>query len=380
MADWTYFNPVKVVFAPGALSRLADHVPFQRVVLVTSPGFTRRGVTDKVRQSLGKRLVHVLDDVKPNPDVRDIDDQAARIRELKPDCILALGGGSSMDTAKALAKLMTQPDTTSVTRHFRDGGTWQEVPALPVVTVPTTAGTGSEVTPFATVWDFEHHKKHSVSGEDLYAHTAILDPGLTLGLPEEVTISSGLDAISHAFESTWNRNANAVTLGFATKSLQLSLPALPRLHADGSDSDARADMMQASFLAGLAISQTKTAVAHSISYPLTTIFNLPHGFACSFTLPSILEFNAKHDDGRFKYLASVIGVDDIYDVRDMLNILLHDVDLRFFLDKYCGGRENIAGVIMNNFNYSRADNNMVKLTERSIRGLVNSSLQCFAIR
>lgn len=374
MADWTYFNPVKVVFAPGAVSRLADHVPFQRVVLVTSPGFTRRGVTARVRESLSERLIHVLDDVKPNPDVRDIDAQAVRIRDLQPDCILALGGGSSMDTAKALAKLMTQPETTSVTRHFRENGTWQDAAALPLVTVPTTAGTGSEVTPFATVWDFETHKKHSVSGDDLYAHTAILDPELTLGLPQEVTISSGLDAVSHAFESVWNRHASAVTLGLATKSLQLSLDALPRLHADGTDAAARADMMQASLLAGLAISQTRTALAHSISYPLTAYYGLPHGVACSFTLPELLRFNANVDDGRLCELAKAVGFNDTNTMADGLIRLAENLGLGRILHAYIPDTDLITSLSESMFSPGRSDNNMRSANVTDVEGIVTASM------
>src|SRR5690606_35203423 len=170
---------------------------------------------------------------------------------LKPDAIMALGGGSSIDTAKALARLLVQPTGVTLAGHFREGVRLVPLPALPVVAVPTTAATGAEVTSFGTVWDFELAKKYSITGDDLYPSVAILDPELTLGLPRDVTFSSGLDAISHAFESTWNCNASPVTLGLATKSLQLSLPALPRLKVDLDDAGARRAMMEASLLAGM---------------------------------------------------------------------------------------------------------------------------------
>src|SRR5690606_27681337 len=290
-SGWTHFNPVRIVYARGALAQVGDHVRYQRAVLVTSSGFTRRGVVARLREALGDRLVAVLDDVRPNPDVVDIDRQAGSLATLAPDCIIALGGGSSIDTAKALARLLSQPAGTTLAAHFREGAPLASAPALPVVAIPTTSGTGAEVTPFGTVWDFAERRKYSVTGPDLFPELALLDPELTSGLPPEVTISSGLDAVSHAMESTWNHHATPVTLGLAAKSLQLSLPALPRLHDDPDDIDARGAMMQASLLAGIAISQTRTALAHSISYPLTTHFDLPHGIACSFSLPALLEFN-----------------------------------------------------------------------------------------
>jgi alcohol dehydrogenase len=358
VSNWNHYNPVRVIHQRGALANLAEHIPFDRVALVTTPGFTRRGVTGRIQQMLGDRLVSVLDTVTPNPGMEAIDGETARVRAARPDGVLAVGGGSSMDTAKALARLLSQPETASLAAHFRVGEMFQETPALPLVAVPTTAGTGSEVTPFATVWDHQNKKKHSVTGDDLYAHTALLDPELTLGLPDEVTVSSGLDAISHAFESTWNRNATPVSLSFATASLQLSLKALPALHENPEDLDQRAAMLQASTLAGMAISQTRTALAHSISYPLTAHFGLPHGIACSFTLPALLEFNAQVDDGRLARLAASLGCRDTSALADMLQTVLTRVDAGNIFRRYVPPAANAIALLDQMFTPGRANNNL----------------------
>jgi len=359
MTNWTYLNPVQIVYAAGSSERLADHVPHRRIVLVTSPGFTRRGVVDRIRTSLGSRLLAVQDDVKPNPDVLDVDEQARALRPLAPDCIVALGGGSSIDTAKGLARLLGQPAGATLAAHFREGATFVDAnPALPVVAIPTTAGTGAEVTPFGTIWDFGLGRKYSVTGPDLYPTAAILDPALTLDLPEEVTVSSGLDAISHALESTWNRNASPITLGMATKSLQLSLPVLVHLRANLRDVEARGAMMQASLLAGLAISQTRTALAHSISYPLTARFNLPHGIACSFTLPALMKFNAEADDGRLHDLASALNCEDAGGLRSLLMRLMEDVGLTALFRKYVLQPADCLELVGEMFTPGRADNNL----------------------
>jgi alcohol dehydrogenase len=373
--NWTYFNPVRVVFAPGAISRLADHVPYQRVVLVTSPGFTRRGITARIRDALGNRLLAVLDDVKPNPDVLDIDAQAGSARELGPDCVIALGGGSSMDTAKALARLLTQPVSLTLATHFRDGVKFStDARALPVVAIPTTAGTGAEVTPFGTVWDFDRGKKYSVTGSDLYPVIALLDPELTLDLPEEVTISSGLDAISHALESAWNHNASPVTLSLSAKSLQLSLSALPRLKQNLADVEARGAMMQASLLAGLAISQTRTALAHSISYPLTTRFNLPHGIACSFTLPALAKFNAQADDGRLRDLARATGYNGIVEFSDGLRILFERIGVSGLFKKYVLEMGVVRSLVDEMITPGRADNNLRSASTKEVDELLAVAL------
>ena len=376
VTNWTYFNPVRIVSAAGSSARLAEHIGYRRIALVTSPGFTRRGVVERVRASLGTRLVAVLDDVKPNPDVLDVDAQADVLRPLAPDCIVALGGGSSIDTAKGLARLLSQPPGATLAAHFREGASFSSaLAALPVVAIPTTAGTGAEVTPFGTIWDFGLGKKYSVTGTDLYPTAAVLDPELTLDLPEEVTISSGLDAISHALESTWNRNASPITLGMTTKSLQLSLPALERLRVDLRDVGARDAMMQASLLAGLAISQTRTALAHSISYPLTTKFNLPHGIACSFTLPTLMKFNAEADDGRLHDLARAIGHADTEAFSDDLSARFAELGVAGLFRRYVPSSDAAMELASQMITPGRADNNLRSVSVEGVADLLAASLE-----
>lgn len=375
VTNWTYFNPVRIVSAAGSSARLAEHIGYRRIALVTSPGFTRRGVVERVRASLGARLVAVLDDVKPNPDVLDVDTQAGALRPLAPDCIVALGGGSSIDTAKGLARLLSQPVGATLAAHFREGASFSDAfAALPVVAIPTTAGTGAEVTPFGTIWDFGLGKKYSVTGTDLYPAVAMLDPELTLDLPEEVTISSGLDAISHALESTWNRNAGPITLGMATKSLQLSLRALERLHTDLRDVEARGAMMQASLLAGLAISQTRTALAHSISYPLTAKFNLPHGIACSFTLPALMKFNGEVDDGRLRDLARAVGHADVEAFSDDLSRRFAGLEVAKLFRRHVPSSEAAMALAPQMITPGRADNNLRPVSVEDVADLLAAAL------
>src|SRR5690606_8690282 len=240
----------------------------------------------------------------------------------------------------------------------------------PVVAIPTTSGTGAEVTPFGTVWDFAERRKYSVTGPDLFPELALLDPELTSGLPPEVTISSGLDAVSHAMESTWNHHATPVTLGLAAKSLQLSLPALPRLHDDPDDIDARGAMMQASLLAGIAISQTRTALAHSISYPLPTHFDLPHGIACSFSLPALLEFNAHAYDGRLRDLAAATGHANTADMAAALRGLFRRVDVSGLFLRYVPDVEAMAGLSAEMLTPGRADNNLRPVSRAGLQAIV----------
>jgi alcohol dehydrogenase len=373
-SSWTHFNPVRVIFHPGELARLADHVDSRRVALVTSPGFRRRGLITVIEQLLDERLLAVVDNVKPNPDVIDVQAQAELLRPVAPDTLVALGGGSTIDTAKALARLLSQREGPSLAGLLRGDAQAASVPALPVVAIPTTSGTGAEVTPFGTVWDYAQKKKYSITGEDLFPRLAILDPDLTLQLPEAVTIASGLDSISHALESAWNRNATPVTLGLVTRSLQLSMRALPAIKDNPADTEARARMMQASTLAGLAISQSRTALAHAISYPLTANFSLPHGLACSFTLPALLEFNAASDDGRLADLARSLGYASTREFANGLSSLFRRLGVGGYLSAYLPDRQSVMALSSQMFAPGRAENNLRHGSEEDVRMIVAEAL------
>lgn len=226
---WKFYNPTSIIFENGSLDKLDDYVPYKKVILITSSGFVRRGIVDLISKRLEKKIIYILGDVKPNPDLLYLDCQVDRLRSLKPDAILALGGGSCIDSGKILSLMLSQPKEMTLKVHFRNNINLLKSQALPIIAIPTTSGTGSEVTPFSTVWDFEFGKKYSVFDTRIFPSIAILDPTITYSLPEEITISSGLDAISHAFESIWNKKATPITTALSIESLSKSIPALRAL-------------------------------------------------------------------------------------------------------------------------------------------------------
>ena len=283
---------MRVVGGAGSSRSVGSLVPADgRVLLVTTPGATRRGTTHAIVEQLGAARVTVHDRVTPNPSLDDLDDATERLHGTAAQAIVAVGGGSALDSAKVLSVTLERGVERPLERALRGGERQAWASAVPVVAVPTTSGTGAEVTPFATVWDTATHRKHSVAGEALHPAVAVLDPELTLSLPAEETLVSGLDAISHALESLWNRNRTAVSVAYARQALALAGTALAAVRGDPSDLTERARMQEAALLAGLAISQTRTAIAHSVSYPLTARFGVPHGLACSFTLAELLKPN-----------------------------------------------------------------------------------------
>jgi alcohol dehydrogenase len=286
---WEYHNPVKVISGVGSLSRLHEFTKSGDWLVVTSAGFTRRGIIDTLKKQLYDLTLHVYDGVTPNPELEDLEAVTQRYRSKPLNGIIALGGGSTIDAAKVLAVTLCSDLEQPLVEVLRLSKNYDWSIKLPLIVIPTTSGTGAEVTPFATVWDKPYHKKYSVTGDKVYPDIALLDSALTKSLPDFETLYTSLDAISHALESLWNVNRTPISEAFAAQSLTLALKALPKLRVQPNDLNARTNMQQASLLAGLAISQTRTAIAHSISYPLTSHFNVPHGIACSFTLPTLID-------------------------------------------------------------------------------------------
>lgn len=295
---WLHSNPVRIVGGQNVLERLPAWTKPGRVLLVTSPGFTRRGITERVVSGLGADRVSVVDHCTPNPDLDDMDALSSLRRNERPAQIIALGGGSVLDTAKTLSVTIPHERERPLHTLFRERASIEWGAAIPVIAIPTTSGTGAEVTPFATIWGTKEKRKYSVATPLLFPEMALMDPVLTCTLPEHETVHTGLDAVSHAMESLWNKNRTPLSVCWAAASLKNSVTALPAVLEAPTDVAARGDLQVASLLAGLAISQTRTAMAHSMSYPLTLYYGMPHGLACSCTLPAICDLvTARNPDG-----------------------------------------------------------------------------------
>jgi phosphonate metabolism-associated iron-containing alcohol dehydrogenase len=284
---WGFRNPVEIRFGCGRLAELPRLLGARSYALVTYDLPVFAGMGARLAAEAGRPLLTV-DDVAPNPDMVLLAAQAQRLRELArpPQAIVALGGGSVIDTAKVLAT--AGGDFAAVRAFLESGRGGERLTAIPILAVPTTAGTGSEVTCWATVWDSAAGRKHSLALPGLYPEHALIDPELMLSKPLALTVSTGLDALSHALESLWNRSANPVSMACAVAAAREILATLPRLAENLGDLELRSRMAKAAVLAGLAFSNTKTAIAHSISYPITLRHGVAHGIACSFTLPMVM--------------------------------------------------------------------------------------------
>jgi len=379
MQNWQYSSSTKIV--AGSWRDQLKNYPYPgNVLLVTTPGFTRRGLTSALLETIGSDRVQILDEVTPNPDIDQLDSWLDRLRAYGVNSVLALGGGSAIDTAKVMAMFLASGSTHTVSSHFRDGRELPAVKAIPIIAAPTTSGTGAEVTPFATVWDLANARKYSLASELVRPVIALLDPLLTQGSPAEVTISSGLDAVSHAFESIWNRHSSPLTILFATKALALAFSALPLLSVNPTDLEARAHMQLASTLAGMSISSTRTALAHAMSYPLTSHFDLPHGLACSFTLPALLRFNANVDDGRLCQLSIDLGCADVEELSNRLEQMILSLGTADLLRRYLPADSAAVLALRDQmFTPGRADNNLRSANVGDVSKILHQSLSSLGL-
>jgi phosphonate metabolism-associated iron-containing alcohol dehydrogenase len=285
---WQYRNPVDVRFGAGAFSDVPKLLAGRAYALVTYDEPLFHDLRKQLESAAGPACL-VIDDVRPNPDCAHLGEQCARFSLLRrpPEVIVALGGGSVIDSAKVFAA--AEGEFERVLNFLQTGAGAEALGTTALIAVPTTAGTGSEVTSWATVWDSATGKKYSLARPSLYPRFAVIDPSLMLGKPRQLTVSTGLDALSHALESLWNVNANPVSKTYAVAAAREIMAVLPAVADDLANLELRARMATAALLAGLAFSNTKTAIAHSVSYPITLRHNVPHGIACSFSLPIIVQ-------------------------------------------------------------------------------------------
>lgn len=277
---FNYHNPVKIHFGVKwleAVENLAQRLKDTKFLLITSQGFSKRGLSAQIQNVLAKQLVVVVDEIAPNPQIKHLQSIKAKLCDF--DAIIALGGGSVIDSAKFL----------SVDSVFENDNFKIKSQPKKLFAFATTSGTSSELTHWATVWDNDAFVKHSLSDEILYPKEAFYDANLSLSLPRQTTIYTALDALSHSFESIWNNNANPISTHYALMAIEIILRDLVELSQNLHSLQLRSNLMLASIYAGLAFSNTQTALAHALSYPLTMRFGTPHGLACSFSLPLLLE-------------------------------------------------------------------------------------------
>jgi alcohol dehydrogenase len=294
----------RIIFGPGTIERLgavAGDLPAKRVLLVTDKGVEAAGHLERARRSLEAAglAVIVFDDVIQNPTTRCVEKCRALAQAEQIDSIVGLGGGSSLDTAKGCNFLLTNGG-----RMQDYWGTGKAAKAmLPLIAIPTTAGTGSECQSFALVTDEQTHRKMACGDPKAAARVAILDPLLTLTQPPRVAAGTGMDTVAHAVETAVTRKRTALSFLYSQEAFNLAVRALPRVVRHPDDLEARGAMLLAAAWAGTAIENSMLGAAHAAANPLTARYGIAHGEAVGIMLPWVVRFNAQDPTACLAYAA-----------------------------------------------------------------------------
>ncbi len=306
MNPFTFQTTPNVLFEPGAVKKIAPLVAemgAKRVLFVTDKGVRSAGLTKDAEASLAEKSeVTVFEDVLADPPSHVIETAVALCREKRIEAVVSVGGGSALDTAKLVAYLARSDERLDDIY----GVGMAKGQRLPLVLAPTTAGTGSEVTPIAIVTTPTTEKKGVVSPR-LLPDWAILDPELTLGLPAPVTAATGIDAMVHAIEAYTSRHKkNPISDQLARQALTLLSTNIREVCRNGANLEARSQMLLGSMLAGMAFANSPVAAVHALAYPIGAIFHVPHGLSNALVLMGVLRFNLPKAEGLYGELAPIV--------------------------------------------------------------------------
>jgi alcohol dehydrogenase len=298
-------------FGAGVVKKvgeLAKAEGAKKALIITDSFIAQSDIRKKIEESLSKAgiAVEVFDGVTPNPTTACVDAGSDFAAKSDADILIAVGGGSSMDTAKGVSLGAKNPQRGI----GLDYQTQFEKPGLPIIAIPTTAGTGSEVNAFGVITDEATHVRFYVGHSSALAKAAILDPELTLGLPPKATAATGMDAMIHAVESYLSIRNNPYSDGIALQTIELVMKNLLTAYKDGSNLEARANMLLASHIVGVGFSHTGLGLVHGIGHSLGGHFNVPHGVALCTVLDQVLRFNLPVRQPRLAKIAQALGVAD----------------------------------------------------------------------
>ncbi|MEW6427511.1 MAG: iron-containing alcohol dehydrogenase [Thermodesulfobacteriota bacterium] len=305
---FTINQPTRIRFGSGAIASLPEllrEAGGSRAFVVVDPGLVRAGIAERITAPLSQAGIPftVYSDIDPEPGLRLADNGTELARAFGADCVVGAGGGSAMDVAKAVGILLTNggraEDYLGLGKIKKAG--------VPKIMVPTTAGTGAEVTFTAVFINERTGSKGGMNGDPLYPEAAVLDPELTRSLPPQVTATTGIDAFVHALESYVSIQAQPISEMYAREAITLISRNLPVAYANGDNMTARSNMLMGSLLAGKALATAGVGLVHAMAYPLGGMFNVPHGLANAVLLPFVVDYNIIGAPEKFAAIAAMMG-------------------------------------------------------------------------
>jgi alcohol dehydrogenase class IV len=371
------FNTVpRIVSGFGALQNLGDEIKrlhAGRALVITDPGIKAAGLLEPLADILEKSQIpcHFFTEVQPDPAIEVVAKSLEAARSFSPDVIIGFGGGSSLDISKVTSIMLKNEGP--VENYF--GMDLVPKPGIPLILIPTTAGTGSEMTSICVLSDTRNKVKKGIVSRYMFAETALLDPELTIGLPPHVTAMTGMDAFVHAMESYTGIAATVFTDTLNLQAIRMIAANLRKAYANGGNREARENMLYASGLAGMAFSNTQNGLIHALALAIGGKFHLPHGLLTAFICPWVMEFNLMATPEKFIAIAEAfgeetLGLPEIEAARlavGAVQSLLDDLDISYRLGSYDVPREEIPNLAEATVGAARLiNNNPRKVTEKDV--------------
>lgn len=369
--------PRRVIGGAGSISQLstlAKDSEAKNIIILTDEGVYGTGITAWAEKILSDYNVKIVKSVPPEPEYTQVLNIYSEVKNGKFDMIVAIGGGSVMDTAKVLAVLFTNPayaeDILNPALIINRG--------ITTVFIPTTAGTGSEATPNSIVVVPEKELKVGIVNSNFIPDCVILDAEMTLKLPPSVTASTGIDAFCHAIECFISKKANPFSDMYALKAISLIAKNIRKAYSNGSDMSARENMLLAAFYGGLCIASSSTVAVHALSYPLGGKYRIPHGISNAILLPYVMEYNADYVEDKFKDAALAMGIHEenknsteiSKEVINEIFKMTEDIKIPRDLKEYGITKDNLGNLVEGASAVTRLlDNNPKPMTKDDIRNL-----------
>lgn len=316
-------------FGKGAIQVITSEITkrgFQKIVVITDSGLVEHGLVSKVTDLLDEQIISytVFDQVVPNPTVQNVKDGVDFVKAANADCIVAIGGGSPIDTAKAIAIIATNPEFSDVVSLEGVADTKQA--CLPILAVPTTSGTAAEVTINYVITDEEKNRKFVCADPHDIPIVAFVDSEMMMGMPKQLAAATGMDAMTHAIEGYITKGAWKMTDILHINAIEMVGAAL-RDSVEGN-LEAREQMALAQYIAGMGFSNVGLGLVHGMAHPLSAWYNIPHGVACASLLPSVMKYNKDYTGEKYREIAKVLKVEnaDSMNLEDVRNAACEAID------------------------------------------------------
>lgn len=368
---WNYIQPVEIRFGSNRLNEIKEIIEeagYKKGLIIASKSVVKSGVINRLINSCDEVLGTVFTDFSPNPDVSEVDKCVEIAKKENVDFIVAIGGGSALDHAKAVSVMCVNEG--SIEQYH---GTGVPVPNvhLPLIAVPTTAGTGSEVTSVSVLTNRKKGKKAPIVSNAFYPKIAIIDPELTVSVPAKVTAATGIDVLSHAIEGYWSKGHQPICDSNAIHAIKLVFKYLYQAYIEPDNIVAREKMCEASLIAGLAFSLPKTTSSHACSFVLTNVYGIPHGEACGLTLDYFIKLNGDCGCERVDELAKNVGFSNYIELANAVTDLKQKMNLRCDMKDFNLTDEQVDDLVRIS-RHPNLYNNPVEITDEMLYEMYNS--------